>query len=243
MESLHNIQADSTAFDNIGTIVVGEEDYGFGHVGATNPITGDDCWGCHGFFKASAAADTGPITPYISDSTKELIIAGTDTSITLSGSSFTNYSGTTEYKSIFKLTAQDGSEEYLTLEELTNSSATLIIPGNTPAGNYKLRAVKMGKNYMIWSLSNPVSISVKEPIVIGSQTVRSTCGGCKGEMTITGSGFGDQSPAGAEIYINVMQNTVPLNITTWSDTLITATGAACDGSEITVNGLFGSATK
>ena len=62
-------------------------------------------------------------------------------------------------------------------------------------------------------------------------------------MTITGSGFGNQPPAGAEIYINVMQNSVPLNITTWSDTLITATGAVCDGSEITVNGLFGSATK
>jgi hypothetical protein len=40
-----------------------------------------------------------------------------------------------------------------------------------------------------------------------------------------------------------MQGTAPLNITTWSDTLITATGAVCDGSEITVNGLFGSATK
>ncbi len=189
------------------------------------------------------ATDTGPITPYISDSTKELIIAGTDTDITLSGSSFTNFSGITEYKSIFQLTAQDGSGIALTIEELTSSSATLIIPGNTPAGNYKLRAAKMGKNIWTWSLSNPVSISVKEPIVIGSQTVRESCGTCTGDLTVTGSGFGDLPPAGAEIYINVMQNSVPLNITTWSDTLITTTGAACDGSEITVNGLFGSATK
>jgi hypothetical protein len=40
-----------------------------------------------------------------------------------------------------------------------------------------------------------------------------------------------------------MQNNAPLNIVYWWDSLIVATGAVCDGSEITVNGLFGSATK
>jgi len=76
-----------------------------------------------------------------------------------------------------------------------------------------------------------------------SQTVKASCGECSGELLITGSGFGDRPPAGSEIYINVMQSDVPLNIIYWMDTFILATGAVCDSSEITVNGLFGSATK
>ncbi len=246
LESLHSIQADSTATLNIGDIVVGEEDYGFGHIGANNPGAGSDCWGCHGFYMEADDVSIGATTPTINDSTKKVIIAETDTSITLSGSSFTNFSGTTEFKSVFLLTSQDGSPNFiLTPEQIENSSATLIIPGTTLAGNYKLRAVK-GKGYR-WVMSNPVSISIKEPLVIDSHTnLTPSCGSidCTDELlTITGSGFGDSPPAGTELYINVMQNNVPLNITTWTDTLITATGAVCDGSEITVNGLFGSATK
>jgi hypothetical protein len=246
LESLHSIQADSTATLNIGDIVFGEEDYGFGHIGANNPGADSDCWGCHGFYMEADDVSIGATTPTINDSTKKVIIAETDTSITLSGASFTNFSGTTEFKSVFLLTSQDGSPNFiLTPEQIENSSATLIIPGTTLAGNYKLRAVK-GKGYR-WVMSNPVSISIKEPLVIDSHTnLTPSCGSidCTDELlTITGSGFGDSPPAGTELYINVMQNNVPLNITTWTDTLITATGAVCDGSEITVNGLFGSATK
>jgi hypothetical protein len=73
--------------------------------------------------------------------------------------------------------------------------------------------------------------------------MRSSCGDCSGELMIIGSGFGDTPPAGAEEILNVMQSDVPLNIITWVDNFIFATGAVCDGSEITVNGLFDSATK
>jgi hypothetical protein len=238
MESLHNIQADSTAPDNIGTIVVGQEDYGFGHIGADNPGAGSDCWGCHGF-GMSAAPAAGPITPYISYSTKELIIAGTDTGIIVVGSSFTNSSGTTEFVSTFNLTSKDGTVVELTPKWIFAAISKINIPGTTVPGNYLLTAVKDNGA----AISNPLPISIKAPVIIGSQIISSSCGDCTGKLTVTGSGFGDQPPAGAEIYINVMQNSVPLNITTWSDTLITTTGAACDGSEITVNGLFGSATK
>jgi hypothetical protein len=235
-ESLHNIQADS----NGGGIVVGGEDYGYGHIGADNPGAGSDCWGCHGFgFSSTSAPGSGAITPYISSSTAEVIVAGTDKTITLSGTAFTNFAGGTEIKSNFILTAQDGSVLELNPDQINAFSSTITIPGTTAQGNYLLTAVKDDGA----AISNPLPISIKPPIIIESQTIRSTCGGCKGELIITGSGFGETPPAGAELYINVMQNSVPLNITTWANTVITATGAVCDDSEITVNGLFGSATK
>ncbi len=241
-DSLHNIQADSPNPNNIGTLVVGGEDAGYGHVGRDAGPGDSDCWGCHGFATGSASAPgTGPITPSLSESTRDVIIEGNSTKIIVRGSSLTNTTGDTEFVSTFTLTSQDGSVTVITAKKIKNSSATLIIPGTTPAGNYKLRAAK-GSGY-IWTSSNPLPISIIEPIVIVAQTVKASCGECSGELTIFGFGFGDKPPAGTEGYINVMQNNVPLNITAWEDWFIKATGAACDGSEITVNGLFGSATK
>jgi hypothetical protein len=237
LESLHNIQADSPNAANLGEIVVGGEDYGYGHIGIDNGkgIGNSDCWGCHGFgFNASSAPGAGPITPSLSNSDKQVILTGTDTTITLSGSSLTNTSGDTEYKSIFTLTSQDGSVKGLTPEQIESSSATLTIPGTTLAGNYKLRAAKMGGNVFTWITSNPVSISIKEPLIIESQTMSASCGECSGEVTITGSGFGNEADP---ILLQVIgDNIIKLNIISWTDTKITATEADCDGSEITING-------
>jgi hypothetical protein len=58
-DSLHNIQADSTNAGNIGTIVIGGEDAGYGHVGRDAGIGDSDCWGCHGF-SPSPSPDPGP---------------------------------------------------------------------------------------------------------------------------------------------------------------------------------------
>jgi hypothetical protein len=240
-ESLHSIQADS---NGDGEIILGEELDGYGHVGTGEIVEGSDCWGCHGSGVSVAAAPaTGPVTPYLSDSDKQVILTGTDTTISLSGSALTNTSRTTEFVSIFTLTAQDGSVIALTPGQINNSSATLTIPGDTPAGNYKLRATKMGNNIFTWTISNPLTISIKNPIVIWAQSVEQSCGECSGELTVWGSGFGTAPPEGSEEFMNVMQNGVPLNITYWKDILIKATGAVCDGSEITINGLFGSATN
>jgi hypothetical protein len=338
-ESLHNIQADSPNPDNIGTIVVGGEDYGYGHIGIDDPVrggtcsvngevcysdadcptviepglcdidgttpcsvdadcplivtpgtcieyapgnhwcdddstncnangdadcpplgsapstctpgevtpttcdligAGSDCWGCHGFdFNTASAPGTGPVTPALSDSTKEVIIAGTDTTITLNGESLTNTSGTTEFVSTFILTSRDGVTVPLTTIGIDAFSSTIVIPGTTAQGNYLLTAIKDDGA----ARSNPLPISIKPPVIIESQTIEASCGDCSGVLVITGSGFGVRPPAGTEIYINVMQNNVPLNIIAWWDTMIVATGAVCDGSEITVNNLFDSATK
>ena len=236
-ESLHNIQADSN-----GDGVIFEEDNGYGHIGTGFSGPGRDCWGCHGFdFKAASAPAAGPVTPHLSDSNEHVIFAGTDTTITLGGSSLTNYSGTTELTSFFTLSSRDGSINIgLSPEQINISSATLIIPGTAPAGNYKLWAVKgIGG---IWTYSNPLSIIIKEPMVIESQTMAVNCGIGSGEVIIIGSGFGIAPPEGSELYMNVMQSNVKLDIVIWYDTIILATGAL-DGTEITVNGLFDSATK
>ena len=247
MESLHNIKADSPKCDEgggncecDGDVVIGGELYGYGHVGIDNPGVESDCWGCHGFItSADTAPYSGPITPYISSASQQLIIAGTDTTITLNGSSFTNLLGTVEWKSTIQLTSKDGTVIELTPDPINTCSCSIVIPGTTAPGTYLLTAVKDNGT----AISNPLPISIKPPVIIESSTIRSTCGGCKGELTITGSGFGDTPPAGTESQINVMQNDVPLHIRYWMDTFILATGAVCDSSEITVNGLFGSATK
>jgi len=51
-DSLHNIQADSPNSSSIGTIVIGGEDAGYGHVGRDAGPGDSDCWGCHGFSSA-----------------------------------------------------------------------------------------------------------------------------------------------------------------------------------------------
>jgi hypothetical protein len=60
-------------------------------------------------------------------------------------------------------------------------------------------------------------------------------------LTVTGSGFGDQPPAGAEEFINCKLDGAALTIVSWSDTQIVAATAAC-GDAVTVNALYGSAT-
>jgi hypothetical protein len=62
-ESLHNIQVDSPNPDNIGTIIVGGEDAGYGHAGRDAGPGDSDCWGCHGFELPSAPEPGGP-EPY-----------------------------------------------------------------------------------------------------------------------------------------------------------------------------------
>ncbi len=59
--------------------------------------------------------------------------------------------------------------------------------------------------------------------------------------TITGTGFGDAPPAGAEDYLNVQINGGVADIISWNDTEIVASatgyGASDVGDMITVNAL------
>ena len=85
-DSLHSIQADSPAPGNIGTIVVGGEDAGYGHVGRDAGPGDSDCWGCHGFAEPFAPR-SGPLIPAIYDTDLAVITAGTDTTVFVAGGS------------------------------------------------------------------------------------------------------------------------------------------------------------
>ena len=223
-ESLHNIQVDS---DGDCCVDPGAELAGYGHIGADDPTGDSDCWGCHGFTTASAPG-LGPIVPFISSADVLVIPAGTDAAVTLSGSSFTNTIGAFEWRSSVALTGEDGSSTVLTPDAMDACSLTVTIPGSTAVGNYEVRAVKND------TASNPVVISITPPTVISSID----CNEQSGAITITGSGFSER-PAGTESYINVKENGTPLNIISWTDTEIQASGASC-GGVITVNTLYAS---
>ena len=63
----------------------------------------------------------------------------------------------------------------------------------------------------------------------------------EGVLTVTGSGFGDAPPEGAEEYINVEVDGVPVEIITWTDTEVQASVSSCSGT-VTINALYGSDT-
>ena len=220
-ESLHNIAADS---DDAGTeIIVGTENPGYSHVG-----NGDDCFGCHGFSSASAPG-TGAVIPSISGCSVSTMIAGSNTAVTLTGVAFTNISGGTEYTSDVSLTAADGSSVTLTPDIISQGEMTVTIPGSIATGNYNLQAVKGDV------ASNPVVISIKPEVEIADVICS------EGILTVTGSGFGDAPPEGAEGYINVEVDGVPVEIISWTDAEIVVDVSNCSGV-VTVNALYGSDT-
>ena len=224
---LHNIQVDS---DGNGIINPGAELPGYGHIG--NP---DDCWGCHGFSSQSSALslplDSGPVIPHIYTISASVLTAGHETVLTLTGAGFTNLDHSIELISSISLTATDGLSAQLTPDALSEGEMTVTIPGDLTIGNYALRAVKSDK------MSNTLIISIKPEVIIDDVE----CSKCLGVMTISGAGFAEKL-VGTDEEINVMESDRPLNVTSWTDSHIKATGARCRGT-VTVNSLFGTAQK
>jgi hypothetical protein len=222
---LHNIQVDS---DGNGIINPGVELPGYGHIG--NP---EDCWGCHGFsFQTSITSlpsDLGPVIPHVYAINASVITAGHETVLTVTGSGFTNLAHSIELLSSLRLTATDGLSVELIPNTISEGEMTVTIPGNLTIGNYALRAVKLGK------LSNPMVISITPEVVISNVSCN------EGILTITGSGFGDAPPEGAEAYINIEIDDVPVGIISWTDTKVEVSVSNCSGT-VTVNALYGSDT-
>jgi hypothetical protein len=225
-DSLHNIQADSPKAPT-GTIVIGGEDAGYGHVGRDAGPNDSDCWGCHGF-STSSAYGAGPGVPSISTSDTAVVVAGTDVQVTLTGAAFTSILDTTLYISDVLLTAADGSGTYLTPDDVTEGDLTVTIPGTTEPGNYSLQAVKDGE------ASNALSITVVPDVAI----IDVMCSKCLGTMTIDGSGFAEK-PANTDEDISVTEGGRLLNVISWTDTEITVSGARCRG-DVVVNSVYGS---
>jgi hypothetical protein len=234
-DSLHNIQLDS---DNDSIIEPGVEAPGFGHIG--DP---DDCWGCHGYSLPSSAATfmsasaaNGPVVPYINTVNPTILFTGTNTLITVTGTAFTNKSKGTLLFSNIAITAENGTESVFIPDTITESTIEVTIPSAFLPGSYTLRALKVDK------YSNPKVLTIKPSVIITDASIRQSCGSCTGELTINGSGFGPSPPPGTESFYHVKQDGVILPSTTWTDTLIKSTGAACDGKSITITGFYGSAT-
>ena len=174
-DSLHNIQADSPRVPT-GTTVVGGEDAGYGHVGRDAGPGDSDCWGCHGF-AMSLAPGSGPLIPTIYSADLSTATAGTDTTVVVTGSAFTNMAGGVLFESQVSMTAADGSSVTLPPSFIDRSLMAVTIPADTAPGNYDLRAVKAEFS------SNPVPISIVPEVVITEAV-------SDGVVTIAGSGFG-----------------------------------------------------
>lgn len=236
--SLHNIQADSLAGGNVGTIVVGGEDAGYGHVGKDAGPGNSDCWGCHGFAMASAPG-TGPIVPTVFRSDRTTVTAGASSTVVLTGSAFTNTLGDQKYDVDILLTGANGA---MTLQPdviVDEGMLSVTIPANMPPGRYDLKAAKAD------FLSNPVVISILPQVKIDSakynrSVVKNRDGGT---VTLTGSGFaGYAKGSGTAITAVVRGKNVTASTVSWTDTKIVAKFNA-KPSKVTVKSVFGKATK
>jgi hypothetical protein len=228
-ESLHNIAIDSDTgclFGDPGCeVLIGGETAGYSHVG-----NNDDCWGCHGFLQASSAPGAGPATPYLFGPDVMGMTAGSDTVVTMTGATLTNLVGSYLWTSDITMTAADGSSTTLTPDSVVSNQMAVTIPAATEPGNYALRAVKG-----TYAASNPIVISVTPEVVVAD----SSCNRKKGVLSVSGSGFGEK-PAGTDAYINVQVDGQSVDITSWSDTEITASVSSCSNKAvITVNALYG----
>jgi hypothetical protein len=71
------------------------------------------------------------------------LLGGTESTVTLTGSAFTNISESVELTSNVIVTSDDGSSIELIPDALNESTLTVTIPGTLATGNYKLKAVKL----------------------------------------------------------------------------------------------------
>lgn len=242
-ESLHNIQADSPNANNIGSLVVGGEDAGYGHVGRAAGPGDSDCWGCHGFqgMQAAAAAaggpDTSALVPTLYACKPATITAGTDTSVLLTGAALTNTAGGVAYRSDVMLTVADGSTVILLRDSINEGTMKVTIPAGTPPGNYLLRAVKTDRSGNLVE-GNPVGVSLVPQVSITSATWDDAT------VTITGSGFrGYAAGSGTSVTGTGRggndKRKVEATIVSWSDTEVVAGFDSCP-VDVTVHSVFGS---
>jgi len=234
-DSLHNIQADSPNPNNIGSIVVGGEDAGYGHNGRDAGPGDSDCWGCHGFEMGASAPVSSPVVPTIYNTGGAVVKAGTDTLVELVGAAFTNMAGKTLFESEAVLSATDGSSVTLTPSAIDQGSLTVTIPANTAPGIYRLQAVKTN-NAGKPVASNPAVVTVVPEVIIRDVSI------ANGIVTIEGSRFaGYAEGSGTSVTGKIGTTTVEATIVSWSDTVIKADFGSSP-QEVTVNSVFGTDT-
>ena len=237
-DSLHSIQADSHNQGNVGTIVVGFEDPGYGHVGNNS-----DCWGCHGFQQTRSLSPlAGPMVPTIYESDGTVVTAGKETMLILTGAAFTSINGGVLFESDVVLTAADGSSVILTPDVMLEQEAIAVtIPADTAPGNYRLRAVQADGEFNALVKSNPVVVSVVPEVTISRAMAR------RGIVTIVGTGFGGYAKgSGTSVTgrtgAGALRGVSEATIISWSDTRIKADFRSRTPKEVTVRSVFGTDT-
>lgn len=221
--TLHNIQADSPAAGNVGSIVPGGENLGWGHVG-----NNWDCNGCHGFTATAAEMNpAGSTLPSMSSISKSSVAKGVVTEVTVTGESFVNSMAAPfdaySFSGQIQVTDGNGVAQTLVPKTVTASSITFDMPADLAAGSYKLQVLKATK------LSNAMTINVvpETKVAINSASCDN------GTLTVLGSGFG-------KLPFGVSMNGVAAKVSTWADDRVVATGTC--GSNVELKTAFTSVT-
>jgi hypothetical protein len=229
--SLHNIQADSPAPQNLGTIVVGGELAGYGHVGRDGGPGDSDCWGCHGFAVASASR-SGTVIPSVYRADQAVVTAGASATVVLTGAAFTSSVGSTLYEADVKLAPADGAPAITLTPDIVADQGMLAvtIPGTTSPGNYRVTAVNGGLS------SNAAAISIVPRVKITQATSTGNT------VTVTGAGFGGYAARSrTSLTGTTLQGAaVTGTIVSWNDGKIVANFASLPNT-VTVNSVFGKA--
>lgn len=223
VKSLHNIQY---AYDNTAGQL------GYGHIGDNW-----DCLGCHAWFDASSAPPTGVIIPHIEAVNPARLVAGEETTLTITGSNFINTAGGTTYTSVAVL--DDGTETTTLIPDSITDSEMIVTAPALEAGNYTVYALKNGS-----VMSNTLPVTVVPPVIVDSATILG-----EDTVVIRGSGFSEYDELFAEWLGVTIEHettegttvTLDSDIDSWSDTTIVVTCEdAMAGDLVTVNALYGS---
>ncbi|MBC7962733.1 MAG: IPT/TIG domain-containing protein [Steroidobacteraceae bacterium] len=225
VRSLHNISFDTTNANNLGVVVPGNEDPGFGHVGANW-----DCQGCHSSWNGTAVnPETAATNPSIGSLSTTVVTANTATQLIINGGSFTNTDplGTTTYKPVVTL-IKDGNTVTLTPFSFTSSEVKVLLPATLQQGIYELRVDKSG------TFSNLTKLIVAPRLTVNTAVLSAST------LTITGVGFGSTPTAQTQALLGVFVDAAQATVVSWSDTKIVATSPAfAAGKTATVKTLYG----
>lgn len=226
LKSLHNIQLDSDNPATLGVIIDGQENPGWGHIGASW-----DCIGCHDSWLGFAGPELGATVPVVTGQSAFTLTAGAYTILTLAGASFTNTDGVVVYQPRITIANASGSLTLIPFS-ITESELKVTVPPLAD-GNYELRVIKDDR------LSNRRNLTVVPALV-----VRAALLGAGNTLTVSGSGFGAAPPAEYPSTLGVFTGSSRAEIVFWSDSRIVAISPDfAPGSVITVRTLFGSASR
>lgn len=224
VKSLHNIAFNSPNPNNPTTIVPGQEDLGYSHIG-----NNWDCVGCHGSWTGAAAGDAIPAAtaPAIGSLNTSVVTAGQSATLIISGEGFTNQDqmGNT-YNPVVTLKSGDNTIT-LTPFSVTTSEVKVLLPA-LQQGTYELRVDKSG------TVSNLTKLIVAPKLALKAATLSGST------LTITGVGFGKAPSAEASKLLGVFVGSTQAKIVSWSDTKISASSPVFGGGKtVAVKTLFG----